>query len=104
MAISTIEFAELWQRWVQDQAFKDTSPSAFAEHLEAQHAVQQVAAIKRGLEQDNIDFSEIEDILNTEYGDDWVNTFLVPIPDVEPEAEWPSEDSPVNDDPDYVID
>ena len=101
MAISTVEFAERWERWTKDQEFTDTSPAAFAAHLEAEHAVQQVAAIRRVIEaeyEDKADaYLDIETIVATEYGDVWVNSFLLPVPEVAP-------DTPVTDDPDYVID
>ena len=108
MAISTVEFAERWERWTKDQEFKDTSPQAFAEQLEAEHAVQQVAAIRRIVEKAYADkadaYLDIETVAATEYGDEWVNTFLLPAPEIAPDSEWPDTNVPVTDDPDYVID
>ena len=108
MAISTVEFAERWERWTKDQEFKDTSPAAFAAHLEAEHAVQQVAAIQRVIDKNYEDkadaYLDIETIVATEYGDEWVSSFLIPVPEVETETEWPDTNVPVTDDPDYVID
>lgn len=105
MAISTVEFAEGWERWKKDKEFADTSPQAYSDYLESQHAVAQVEAIRRvfaGLEDFEEGFANIDAILRTEYGDEWVSSFLIPIPEIE--AEWPTDDTPVTDDPDYVID
>ena len=110
MAISTVEFAERWERWTKDQEFTDTSPQAFAKHLEAEHAVQQVAAIRRIIEKEYEDkadaYLDIETVAATEYGDEWVNTFLLPVSEIEADNnnEWPDTNVPVTDDPDYVID
>lgn len=99
MAISTVEFAEGWERWKKDKEFADTSPQAYSDYLESQHAVAQVAAIQRVLDRnyDKADaYLDIETIVATEYGDEWVSTFLIPVPEVE--TEWPTAD-----DPDYSI-
>lgn len=103
MAISTVEFAEGWERWKKDKEFADTSPQAYSDYLESQHAVAQVEAIRRVFARLN-DYADkanayldIETIVATEYGDEWVSTFLIPIPEVK--TEWPTDD-----DPDYVID
>lgn len=103
MAISTVEFAEGWERWKKDKEFADTSPQAYSDYLESQHAIEQVAAIQRVLDRNYADkadaYLDIETIVATEYGDEWVSEFLIPIPEVETETE-----GPVTDDPDYVID
>ena len=101
MAISTVEFAEGWERWKKDKEFADTSPQAYSDYLESQHALEQVTAIQRVIDKDYADkadaYLDIETIIATEYGDEWVSVFLVPVPEVE-------SDAPVTDDPDYVID
>lgn len=107
MAISTVEFAEGWARWKKDKEFADTSPQAYSDYLEAQHALVQVAAIRRVIDKkygDKADaYLDIETVVETEYGDTWVETFLLDIPEVN-SNEWPTDDTPVTDDPDYVID
>lgn len=97
MAISTVEFAEGWERWKKDKEFADTSPQAYSDYLESQHALEQVAAIQRVLDKNYADkadaYLDIETIVATEYGDEWVSTFLISVPEVET----------VTDDPDYSI-
>lgn len=100
MAISTVEFAEGWERWKKDKEFADTSPQAYSDFLESQHATVQVGAIRRVFARLNDfeqGFADIDAILRTEYGDEWVSSFLIPISEVE--AGWPTDD-----DPDYIID
>ena len=108
MAISTVEFAEGWERWKKDKEFADTSPQAYSDYLESQHAIEQITAIQRVLDKNYADkadaYLDIETIVATEYGDTWVSSFLISIPEVETETEWPSDDTPVTDDPDYTID
>lgn len=98
MAISTVEFAEGWERWKKDKEFADTSPQAYSDYLESQHALEQIAAIQRVIDKNYADkadaYLDIETIVATEYGDEWVSSFLIPIPEVETVA----------DDPDYSID
>ena len=105
MAISTVEFAEGWERWKKDKEFADTSPQAYSDYLESQHATVQVEAIRRVFARLNDfeqGFADIDAILRTEYGDEWVSSFLIPSPEIE--AEWPDTNVPVTDDPDYTID
>ena len=97
MAISTVEFAEGWERWKKDKEFADTSPQAYSDYLESQHAIEQITAIQRVLDKNYADkadaYHDIETIVATEYGDEWVSTFLISIPEVET----------VTDDPDYTV-
>ena len=100
MAINPVKFAEQYTTWLTTQNFKDTSPAAYAAELEAGFAVQQVEALKRLFAQD-FDFDEAKKILDAEYGDTWVETYLLqPVPD----ATWPESPSEVADDPDYTLD
>ena len=104
MAINPVKFAEQYKEWETSQQYKDTSPAAYAAELEAWFAVQQVGALKRlsGTDRDYATFAfEVEKILDAEYGDTWVETYLLPpVPDVmRPES--PAE---VADDPDYTLD
>ena len=93
MAINQVKFAEQYKIWeAQQQQHKDTSPAAYAAELEAGFAVQQVEALKRlsGTDRDYATFAfEVEKILDAEYGDTWVETYLLP---------------EVADDPDYTLD
>ena len=100
MAINPVKFAEQYTTWLTTQNFKDTSPAAYAAELEAWFAVQQVEALKRLFAQD-FDFDEAKKILDAEYGDTWVETYLLPpVPDVM----WPESPAEVADDPDYTLD
>lgn len=104
MAINPVEFAEQYKIWEVQQQHKDTSPAAYAAELEAGFAIKQVEALKRlsGTDRDYATFAfEVEKILDAEYGDTWVETYLLPpVPDVmRPES--PAE---VADDPDYTLD
>ena len=103
MAINPVQFAEQYTTWLTTQNFKDTSPAAYAAELEASFAVQQVEALKRlgEVEKDNDVFAQgAMKILYAEYGDTWVETYLLPpVPDVM----WPESPSEVADDPDYTI-
>ena len=92
MAINQVKFAEQYKIWEAQQQHKDTSPAAYAAELEAGFAVQQVEALKRlsGTDRDYATFAfEVEKILDAEYGDTWVETYLLP---------------EVADDPDYTLD
>ena len=100
MAINSVEFAERYKIWEAQQQHKDTSPAAYAAELEAWFAVQQVEALKRLFAQD-FDFDEAKKILDAEYGDTWVETYL--LPEV-PDTSWPESPSEVADDPDYSLD
>ena len=100
MAINSVKFAEQYTTWLTTQNFKDTSPAAYAAELEAWFAVQQVEALKRLFAQD-FDFDEAKKILDAEYGDTWVETYL--LPEV-PDATWPESPPEVADDPDYTLD
>lgn len=104
MAIHPVKFAEQHKIWEVEQQCKDTSPAAYAAALEAEFAIKQVEALKRlsGTDRDYATFAfEVEKILDAEYGDTWVETYLLPpVPDVmRPES--PAE---VADDPDYTLD
>lgn len=104
MAISPVKFAEQYTIWVVQQQHKDTSPAAYAEELNAEFALKQVAALKRllALEEDfEFTVSEAVSLLSAEYGDTWVETYL--LPEV-PDATWPESPSEVADDPDYLLD
>ena len=104
MAINPVKFAEQYTTWLTTQNFKDTSPAAYAAELEASFAVQQVEALKRlsGADRDYATFAfEVEKILDAEYGDTWVETYLLP---PVPDATWPESPSEVADDPDYTLD
>lgn len=104
MAINPVKFAEQYKEWEASQQYKDTSPAAYAAELEAGFAVQQVEALKRlsDTDRDYATFAlEVEKILDAEYGDTWVETYL--LQDV-PDATWPESPSEVADDPDYTID
>ena len=104
MAINSVKFAEQYTTWLTTQNFKDTSPAAYAAELEAWFAVQQVEALKRlgAVEKDNDVFAEeATKILDAEYGDTWVETYL--LPEV-PDTSWPESPSEVADDPDYSLD
>ena len=104
MAINPVKFAEQYKEWETSQQCKDTSPAAYAAELEAWFAVQQVEALKRlsDAERDYVTFAfEVEKILDAEYGDTWVETYLLPsVPDVM----WPESPAEVADDPDYTLD
>ena len=104
MAINSVKFAEQYTTWLTTQNFKDTSPAAYAAELEAWFAVQQVEALKRlsDTDQDYATFAlETEKILDAEYGDTWVETYLLlEVPD----TSWPESPSEVADDPDYSLD
>ena len=104
MAINPVQFAEQYTTWLTTQNFKDTSPAAYAAELEASFAVQQVEALKRLSDTDR-DFAtfafEVEKILDAEYGDTWVETYLLPSV---PAATWPESPSEAADDPDYTLD
>ena len=103
MAINPVKFAEQYKEWETSQQYKDTSPAAYAAELEATFAVQQVEALKRldAAENDNDVFEEeATKILAAEYGDTWVETYLLPpVPDVM----WPESHAEVADDPDYTL-
>ena len=104
MAINPVQFAEQYTTWLTTQNFKDTSPAAYAAELEASFAVQQVEALKRlgEVEKDNDVFAQgAMKILYAEYGDTWVETYLLP---AVPDATWPESPSEVADDPDYTLD
>ena len=104
MAINPVEFAEQYKIWEVQQQHKDTSPAAYAAELEAGFAIKQVEALKRlsGTDRDYATFAfEVEKILDAEYGDTWVETYLLPpMPDVM----WPESPAEVADDPDYTLD
>lgn len=103
MAIHPVKFAEQYTTWLTTQNFKDTSPAAYAAELEAWFAVQQVEALRRLIMRGGAD-TEVKDILSvldSEYGDTWVETYLLPpVPDVM----WPESLAEVADDPDYTLD
>lgn len=104
MAISPVKFAEQYTTWLTTQQYKDTSPAAYAAELEAWFAIKQVEALKRldAAENDNDVFAEeATKILDAEYGDTWVETYLLP---AVPDATWPESPSEVADDPDYTLD
>lgn len=105
MAINPVKFAEQYKIWETEQQYKDTSPTAYAAELEAEFALKQVAALKRLADSYVDDFEyvvrEVIKILAAEYGDTWVETYL--LPEV-PDATWPESPSEVADDPDYTID
>ena len=104
MAINPVKFAEQYKEWETSQQYKDTSPAAYAAELEAGFAVQQVEALKRlsDTDRDYVTFAfEVEKILDAEYGDAWVETYLLPSV---PDATWPESPSEVADDPDYSLD
>ena len=104
MAINPVKFAEQYKEWETSQQCKDTSPAAYAAELEAGFAVQQVEALKRlsDTDRDYATFAfEVEKILDAEFGDTWVETYLLPhVPDVM----WPESPAEVADDPDYNLD
>ena len=104
MAINPVKFAEQYKEWEASQQYKDTSPAAYAAELEASFAVQQVEALKRlsDTDRDYVTFAlEVEKILDAEFGDTWVETYLLPpVPDVM----WPESPAEVADDPDYTLD
>ena len=104
MAINPVKFAEQYKEWETSQQYKDTSPAAYAAELEAGFAIKQVGALKRlsGTDRDYATFAfEVEKILDAEYGDTWVETYLLPpMPDVM----WPESPAEVADDPDYTLD
>ena len=100
MAINPVQFAEQYKEWETSQQYKDTSPAAYAAELEAGFAIKQVEALRRLFAQD-FDFDEAKKILAAEYGDAWVETYLLPSV---PDATWPESPSEVADDPDYTID
>ncbi len=104
MAINPVKFAEQYKEWETSQQYKDTSPAAYAAELEAWFAVQQVEALKRldAAEKDNDVFAEeATKILDAEYGDTWVETYLLlEVPD----TSWPESPSEVADAPDYTLD
>ena len=104
MAINPVKFAEQYKEWETSQQYKDASPAAYAAELEASFAVQQVEALKRlsDTDRDYVTFAfEVEKILDAEYGDTWVETYLLPsVPDVM----WPESRAEVADDPDYTLD
>ena len=100
MAINPVKFAEQYKIWEVQQQHKDTSPAAYAAELEAGFAIKQVEALKRLFAQD-FDFDEAKKILDAEYGDTWVETYLLPSV---PDATWPESPSEVADDPDYTLD
>ena len=104
MAINPVKFAEQYTTWLTTQNFKGTSPAAYAAELEAWFAVQQVEALKRlgAVEKDNDVFAEeATKILDAEYGDTWVETYL--LPEVL-DTSWPESPAEVADDPDYTLD
>ena len=104
MAIHPVKFAEQHKIWEVEQQCKDTSPAAYAAALEAEFAIKQVEALKRlgEVEKDNDVFAQgAMKILYAEYGDTWVETYL--LPEV-PDATWPESPSEVADDPDYTLD
>ena len=104
MAINSVKFAEQYKEWETSQQYKDTSPASYAAELEAGFAVQQVEALKRlsGADRDYATFAfEVEKILDAEYGDTWVETYLL---QAVPDATWPESPSEVADDPDYTLD
>ena len=104
MAINPVKFAEQYKEWETSQQYKDTSPAAYATELEASFAVQQVEALKRlsDTDRDYVTFAlDVEKILDAEFGDPWVEAYLLqPVPDVM----WPESPSEVADDPDYTLD
>ena len=104
MAINPVKFAEQYKEWETSQQYKDASPAAYAAELEAWFAVQQVEALKRlsDTDRDYVTFAlEVEKILDAEFGDTWVETYLLPpVPDVM----WPESPAEVADDPDYTLD
>lgn len=104
MAINPVKFAEQYKEWETSQQYKDTSPAAYAAELEAWFAVKQVEALKRLSDTDR-DYATlalgVEKILDTEYGDTWVETYLLPSV---PDATRPESLSEVADDPDYTLD
>ena len=103
MAINPVKFAEQYKEWEASQQYKDASPAAYAAELEASFAVQQVEALKRlsDTDRDYVTFAlEVEKILDAEFGDTWVETYLLPpVPDVM----WPESPAEVADDPDYTV-
>ena len=104
MAINPVKFAEQYKEWETSQQYKDTSPAAYAAELEAGFAIKQVEALKRlsGADRDYATFAEeATKILDAEYGDAWVETYLLPSV---PDATWPESPSEVADDPDYALD
>ena len=104
MAINPLEFAEQYKIWEVQQQHKDTSPAAYAAELEAWFAVQQVEALKRlgAVEKDNDVFAEeATKILDAEYGDTWVETYLL---QEVLDTSWPESPSEFADDPDYSLD
>ena len=104
MAINPVKFAEQYKEWETSQQYKDTSPAAYAAELEAWFAVQQVEALKRlsDTDRDYVTLAlGVEKILDAEYGDAWVETYLLPSV---PDATWPESPSEVADDPDYALD
>ena len=104
MAISPVKFAEQYKIWEVEQQYKDTSPAAYAAALEAEFAIKQVEALKRlheTITSPSVDQLNAERILDAEYGDTWVETYL--LPEV-PYATWPENPSEVADDPDYSLD
>ena len=104
MAINPVKFAEQYKEWETSQQYKDASPAAYAAELEASFAVQQVEALKRlsDTDRDYVTFAlEVEKILDAEFGDTWVETYLLP---PVPDATWPESPAEVADDPDYTFD
>lgn len=103
MAINPVKFAEQYMVWVAQQPHKDTSAAAYAAELESWFAVQQVEALKRLLASGAVgeDFvNGLAEVLEAEYGDTWVEMYLLP---PVPDATWPESPSEVADDPDYTI-
>ena len=104
MAINSVKFAEQYKIWEAQQQYKDTSPAAYAAALEAEFAIKQVEALRRLIMRGGADTEVMEDILSvldSEYGDTWVETYLLqPVPDVM----WPESPAEVADDPDYSLD
>ena len=104
MEINPVKFAEQYKEWETSQQYKDTSPAAYAAELEAGFAVQQVEALKRLLASGAVGEDIVNgfaEVLDAEYGDTWVETYL--LPEV-PDATWPESPSEVADDPDYTLD
>ena len=104
MAISPVKFAEQYKIWEAAQQYKDTSPAAYAAELNAEFAFKQVEALKRlheTITAPSVDQLNAERILDAEYGDTWVETYL--LPEV-PDATRPESPSEVADDPDYNLD
>ena len=97
MSYTPVDFANGWAQWTKELEFADSSPQAYAEHLERVHALEVQRALNRLIQSEIHGEStgedyirEFENLAESKVGDTWVEQYLAP--QDTPDLDLPEED------------